>query len=92
MSMDRSQFLECMAWCVTGVLYTIAGPGVIGRALADAAPTPGGIAPAAAIAGSTFVQISDSHVGFHGDANPDVLATFQQAIDKIGEFVRANAA
>jgi Icc protein len=83
MSMDRSKFLECMAWCGTGVLYTIAGPGVIGRALADAMPTAGGAATAAAIAGATFVQISDTHVGFHGDANADVLATFQQAIDKI---------
>ncbi len=75
MSMDRSKFLECMSWCGTGVLYTIAGPGVVGRALADPSPT--------AITGGSFVQISDTHVGFHGDANADVLATFQQAIDKI---------
>ncbi|HEV2038008.1 MAG TPA: metallophosphoesterase, partial [Candidatus Eremiobacteraceae bacterium] len=75
MSMDRSKFLECMAWCGTGVLYTVAGPGVVGRALADAMPQ--------ATAAASFVQISDTHVGFHGDANADVLATFQQAIDKI---------
>ena len=75
MTMDRSSFLECMAWCGTGVLYSIAGPGVIGRALADAAPLPSGA--------STFVQISDTHVGFHGQANTDVLATFQAAVDKI---------
>lgn len=75
MNMDRSQFLECMAWCGTGVLYTLAGPGIVGRALADEAP--------AALAGRSFVQISDTHVGFHGAANTDVLATFQQAIDKI---------
>jgi 3',5'-cyclic AMP phosphodiesterase CpdA len=73
--MDRSKFLECMAWCGTGVLYAVAGPGVVGRALADATPM--------LAAGSSFVQISDTHVGFHGDANTDVLATFQQAIDKI---------
>jgi len=75
MSMDRSKFLECMAWCGTGVAYAVAGPGIIGRALADPAPR--------GIAGATFVQISDTHVGFHGEANTDVLATFQQAIDKI---------
>jgi 3',5'-cyclic-AMP phosphodiesterase len=75
MSIDRGKFLECMAWCGTGVLYTLAGPGVVGRALADASPL--------VTTGSTFVQISDTHVGFHGDANADVLATFQQAIDKI---------
>ncbi len=30
-----------------------------------------------------FVQISDSHMGFDKLANPDVVATFQAAIDKI---------
>ncbi len=75
MNMDRGKFLECMTWCGTGVVYALAGPGVIGRALGDAI--------SAATTGSTFVQISDTHVGFHGEANPDVLATFQQAIDKI---------
>ena len=75
MSMDRSKFLECMAWCGTGVVYAVAGPGIIGRALADTATR--------ASAGASFVQISDTHVGFHGEANTDVLATFQQAIDKI---------
>jgi hypothetical protein len=78
MSMDRSKFLECMAWCGTGVVYAVAGPGIIGRALADPAPN--------AIAGASFVQISDTHVGFHGEANTNVLATFQQAIDKINSL------
>ena len=74
---DRSKFLECMAWCGTGVVYALTGAGMVGRALADvtAQPLPAG-AP-------TFVQISDTHVGFHGDANHDVLATFQTAIDRI---------
>ena len=78
MTLDRGTFLECMAWCGTGVLYTLAGPGVVGRALADAAPMPA--------VGNSFVQISDTHVGFHGEANADVLATFQQAIDKINSL------
>jgi 3',5'-cyclic-AMP phosphodiesterase len=73
--MDRSKFLECMAWCGTGVLYTLAGPGIVGRALAHGMP--------AAVGARTFVQISDTHVGFHGEANGDVLSTFQAAIDKI---------
>ena len=75
MKIDRSKFLECMAWCGTGAIYTLAGPGIVGRALADTMATP--------LAGKTFVQISDTHVGFHGQANTDVIATFQQAIDKI---------
>lgn len=73
--MERGKFLECMAWCGTGVLYTLAGPGIVGRALADNVP--------AAAGSRSFVQISDTHVGFHGEANADVLATFQSAINKI---------
>jgi len=31
----------------------------------------------------SFVQISDSHIGFTGAANPDVTKTFQSAIDLV---------
>lgn len=74
--MKREEFLECMAWCGTGVVYGLSGAGMVGRALADDAG-------AAMPSDRTFVQISDSHIGFNGKANQDVIATFQQAIDKI---------
>jgi hypothetical protein len=66
-----------MAWCGTGVVYTLTARGMVGRALADTDldGLPVGV--------PTFVQISDTHVGFAGDANHDVLGTFQKAIDKI---------
>jgi len=47
--------------------------GLIGDA--DAAETPQGAL--------TFVQISDSHIGFHLPPNPNPLATLTEAIDKI---------
>lgn len=75
MKYDRAKFLECMAWCGTGVVYSLTAQGLVGRALADTVT--------AATASRTFVQISDTHVGFHGDANPDVLGSFQHAIDLI---------
>ena len=37
----------------------------------------------------SFVQISDSHIGFNKAANPDVTATLQQAIAKINALARA---
>ena len=77
MNVDRGKFLECMAWCGTGVVYALTGAGMVGKALAD---TEFDALPAD---GPTFVQISDTHVGFKGEANHDVLATFQAAIDKI---------
>jgi Icc protein len=36
--------------------------------------------------GFSFVQISDSHIGFNKRANPDVTGTFQAAIDKINSL------
>jgi Icc protein len=77
MSIDRGKFLECMAWCGTGVIYSLTGAGMVGKALADFDPDglPQGM--------PTFVQISDTHVGYKGDANQDVLKTFQDATDRI---------
>ena len=37
----------------------------------------------------TFVQISDSHIGFNRPANPDVTGTMKVAIDKINEIEAA---
>ena len=60
---SRRRVLECMTWAGTGVLWTISGGvprsmGLVGSALA------------AEPAGMTFLQISDSHVGFDKPATP----------------------
>ena len=67
---DRRGFLECMTWAGTGVLWMLGGgvPRSIGLASAQAAD-------AAAAHALTFLQISDSHVGFDKPANPDALST-----------------
>ena len=74
---SRRRFFECMTWVGTGVVWTVAGGVLSSRALAQ--PATGQGAPG----DFRFVQISDSHIGFKGDANPDVLATFHDAIAKI---------
>jgi 3',5'-cyclic AMP phosphodiesterase CpdA len=46
-----------------------------------------GLAEAATLpepAGLSFLQLSDSHVGFSKPANPNALATLQEAVDRIG--------
>src|SRR5271168_1575690 len=58
---DRRQALECMIWAGTGVIWTLAG-GVPKSSLLGSAE--------AAEAGFSFIQISDSHVGFDKAANP----------------------
>ena len=72
---DRRRFLECMAWAGTGLVWAVTGGVLTSRPLEAAAPTTDG--------DFSFVQISDSHIGFKGAANPDVVATFQQAIARI---------
>jgi 3',5'-cyclic-AMP phosphodiesterase len=73
---DRRDFLSCMAWAGTGLLWTFFG-GVPASRLFAGTNTP-------ADAGSfSFFQISDSHIGFSKPANTDVTATLKAAIDKI---------
>ena len=74
--MDRRGFLECMAWMGTGVVWTASG-GIFSSRVLPAAAAEGGDG------NFSFVQISDTHVGFKGEANKDATVTLQQSIDKI---------
>ena len=83
--LDRRGFLECMAWVGTGVLWTVSGGVLSSRRIAfaaDESPAQGEF---------HFVQISDSHIGFAADANRDVSATLQVAIDRINALQPAPA-
>jgi hypothetical protein len=74
--LSRRKVLECMTWAGTGVLWTVAG-GV---------PTSLGIideAMAAPQKGFTFLQISDSHIGFDKPANPNAKGTLEEAIARV---------
>jgi 3',5'-cyclic-AMP phosphodiesterase len=75
---DRRGFLKCMAWAGTGLVWTLSGGLPASQVFAKSAKKD------EAMGGDfTFVQISDSHIGFDKPANPDVTATLQVAIDKI---------
>ena len=73
---DRRGFLKCMAWAGTGMVWSFVGGVPFSHALGR---TPGH----AVQADFSFVQISDSHIGFSKPANTDVTATLQAALDKI---------
>jgi 3',5'-cyclic-AMP phosphodiesterase len=73
---DRRGALECMIWAGTGVLWTISG-GVPKSSLLGISQ-----AQAQAKSGFTFLQISDSHIGFKQPANPNALGTLEEAIAK----------
>jgi 3',5'-cyclic AMP phosphodiesterase CpdA len=74
--LSRRKVLECMTWAGTGVLWTVVGGvpaslGLVGEAKAQGAGA------------LTFLQISDSHVGFDKPANPNALGTLEEAINKV---------
>lgn len=72
---DRRGFLKCMAWAGTGVLWTMSGGILTSKVLGATTPSAAG--------DFSFVQISDSHIGFNKEANKDVIGTLQKAIGKI---------
>ncbi len=81
---DRRGMLECMAWVGAGVAWTLAGGVLTSRLLGRGA--------AAADKGDfTFVQISDSHIGFGKEPNKDVVGTLRIAVDKINAMPDAPA-
>ena len=73
---SRRGFLKCMTWAGTGLVWTLAG-GV---------PASIGLEAAAATTASrpfSFVQVSDSHVGFSKPWQPDTRVTLREAVAKI---------
>ncbi|HEY1257726.1 MAG TPA: metallophosphoesterase [Stellaceae bacterium] len=74
---DRRGLLKCMSWSGTGVVWALSGgvPRTLGLLGSAEAATPQ--------SGLVFVQISDSHIGFHAPPNPNPAATLGEAIAKI---------
>ncbi|HEV8501222.1 MAG TPA: metallophosphoesterase [Casimicrobiaceae bacterium] len=83
----RRQALSCLAaWSGAAVVWTVAGG--VPRALGA---TSGGTTAAAAPNALTFVQISDTHIGFNKAANPDVVGSLRHAIADIHALPQAPA-
>ncbi len=81
----RRQFVrECMAWAGTGLLWTVSGSVLRSTAL-------GQPAAGAGEADFRFAQISDTHIGFGGEANRDVGATLRASIEKLNALEPAPA-
>ncbi|HLZ88074.1 MAG TPA: metallophosphoesterase [Puia sp.] len=89
---DRAGFIKCMAWAGTGVLWMMSGGVLKSFGMSQLIDrNTGHIKPGLALPKSdfSFVQISDSHIGFNKPANPDVIGTLQAAIDKINTLPSA---
>jgi 3',5'-cyclic AMP phosphodiesterase CpdA len=72
----RRKVLECMTWAGTGLLWMVSGgvPRSLGLVDQSVAQEKQGL---------TFLQISDSHVGFDKPANPNAKGTLEEAIGRI---------
>jgi 3',5'-cyclic AMP phosphodiesterase CpdA len=77
---SRRKALQCMAFGGAGTLFALSGgvfaPIDLARAAADREA-------AARLGKPLFVQISDTHIGFHKDANPDVNRTLAESVDLV---------
>jgi hypothetical protein len=79
---SRRQALRCMAYGGVGTLFALSG-GVftpIDLAMARAYDES---KEGKALGKPLFVQLSDTHIGFNKDANPDVAGTLTQTIDLV---------
>ena len=84
---DRRKALRCLAaWSGAAVIWTVAGG--VPRALGV---TNSGKVAAAPKGAFTFVQISDTHIGFHKEANPDIVGSLRRAIGEINALPNAPA-
>jgi len=83
----RRHALSCLAgWSGAAIVWTVAGgvPRTLGA-------TGSGAKPAASARAFTFVQISDTHIGFHKDANPDIVGSFRRAAADINALAQPPA-
>jgi predicted phosphodiesterase len=86
---DRRNFLSCMAWAGTGLLWTLKG-GVPESSLFAATMKQDAATAKKDSSPFSFVQISDSHIGFNKAANQDVAGTLRLAINKINTHASAS--
>ena len=70
---DRRGMLKCLGWAGTGALFTMSGGVAFSKPLHHAMAAHA----AAKVAPFSFVQISDTHVGFSKPANPDPIAKWR---------------
>jgi 3',5'-cyclic AMP phosphodiesterase CpdA len=77
---SRRRFLRHSAWAGAAVVAVVAGGTVTTEMVTHHSRKKVG-------SDFSFVQISDSHIGFQGPANPDVTATFQDAINQVNALL-----
>src|SRR4051794_27878498 len=79
----RRDALKCLGFGSAGTLFALAGgvltPIDLALAGADTMSRRTSVKP-------LFVQISDTHIGFSKEANPDVAGTLNRSVDMVNEL------
>jgi 3',5'-cyclic AMP phosphodiesterase CpdA len=77
--MERRKFIEHVSWTGLGIMWSIGANGLFSACHVEEsnAQNPSTTLP------FSFVQISDTHIGFHKPANEHVTDTLQKTIDAI---------
>jgi 3',5'-cyclic-AMP phosphodiesterase len=90
---SRRGFLRCMTWAGTGLVWAVSGGVLSSCTLAQptARQTLAATPPQAPPTAFSFVQISDTHIGFAAEPNRDPTATLQEAITRINALQPAPA-
>jgi 3',5'-cyclic AMP phosphodiesterase CpdA len=78
--MKRKDFIEHVSWTGSGIVWSLSAAGLFSAQAAEAYPAP-----------ISFVQISDSHIGFTRPENTDVAGTLRKTIDAINALPRQPA-
>ena len=85
---SRRDALKCLGFGGAGTLFALSGGVLTPFDLATA----GGVdARKVATLKPLFVQISDTHIGFNKDANPDVVGTLNRGIDMVNALPKQPA-
>src|SRR3954466_10939893 len=79
---NRRDALKCLG-VGAGTLFTLSGGVFSAFDMAQAAPGDMGT--------PLFLQISDTHIGFNKEANPDVIGTLNKTIDAVNALPKQPA-
>jgi 3',5'-cyclic AMP phosphodiesterase CpdA len=80
-TMNRRQLMRHSAWFGAAVGLAVVGGEVISHVAGTADAARSSSRPTL-----RFAQVSDSHIGFQGKANPNVAGSFDEAIDSINNL------
>jgi len=82
---DRAGFIKCMAWAGTGVLWLMSGGSLKAFGMSQLIDKHTGRLKnnlSIPYGDFSFVQISDSHIGFSKPANPDVTGRYAKPLQR----------